>query len=152
MITNDQLAEMGKKADKIIAEWSLGSLAGNLLPPPFDYIAVGSAIAKMGWEIAKVYNVDLTFGEIKRIGMLLAKGLGAVGAASYIGTGVFKWIPGVNVWVALLMQPPIVGAISWAAGRAYKRYFELILGNKKMSDKELQKFAEQAFLQRKKLL
>ena len=146
------MEERSSQADKIIAGWSLGGLVGNLLPPPFDSMAVGTAMAKMGWEIAKIYEVKMTFGEIKRIGMVLAKGLGAVAAASYIGTGVFKWVPGVNVWVALLMQPPIVGAMSYAAGQSYKRYFEVIQSKgKTLTDEELKKIAETAFLSRKKL-
>lgn len=152
MVKREQLKRMGEKADIIIIGWSFGALAGNLLPPPFDYMAVGTSIAKMGWEIAKVYEVDLTWGEIKRIGMILAKGLGAVSTASYIGTGLLKYVPGVNVWVALLMQPPIVGAMSYAAGQSYKKYFEVVLSGGKMSDEQLKVFAEKAFVQRKKAI
>lgn len=107
----------------------------------------------MGWEIAKIYEVDITWGEVKRIGMVLAKGLGAVAAASYVGTGLFKYVPGVNIWVALLVQPPIVGAMSYAAGQSYKKYFEIVLSKgKKLTDEEIRQIAESAFLSRKKIL
>lgn len=147
------LEEKSKKADKLIAGWSLGSLAGNLLPPPFDTMAVCTAVAKMGWEIAKIYEVDITWGEVKRIAMVLAKGFGAVATASYVGTGLFKYVPGVNIWVALLVQPPIVGAMSYAAGQSYKKYFEIVLSKgKKLTDEEIRQMAESAFLSRKKIL
>ena len=153
MLSKRELFERSQKADKVIAGWSLGTVAGNLLPPPFDYIVVGTAIAKMGWEIAKVYGVSPSWDEIKRIGMVLAKGLGAVAAASYVGTSALKWIPGLNIWVALLMQPPIVGAMSYAAGQSYKRYFEIILTEgRNLSNEDLKKIAESAFLSRKKVL
>lgn len=152
-VTTEELDQMGRRADKIIASWSLTSLAGNLLPPPFDSIAVGSSIAKMGWEIAKVYRVDIDLPELKRIGLILAKGLGAVAAASYIGSSVFKYVPGVNFWVALLMQPPIVGAMTYAAGQSYKQYFEIVLTDgKTLTDEQICKIAERAYLRRRKFV
>ena len=105
----------------------------------------------MGLKIAEIYNADITWSEIKRIGMLLAKGLGAVAAASYAGTSLLKYVPGVNIWVALLMQPPLVGAMTYAAGHSYKTYFEIVLTKgRKLTDDELKKLAEQAFMTRKK--
>lgn len=151
MVTDNELKRMGQEADQVIAGWSLGAVAGNLLPPPFDYIVVGTSIAKMGLKIAEIYDAQITWGEIKRVGMLLAKGLGAVAAASYMGTSLLKYIPGVNLWVGLLMQPPIVGAMTYAAGHSYKTYFEIVLTKgKKLTDDEIQRLAEQAFMTRKK--
>lgn len=153
MITETELKIMGERADEVIANWSLGALVGNLLPPPFDSIAVGTSIARMGLKIAEIYGAEISWDEIKRMGMLLAKGLGAVAAASYIGTGILKYIPGVNVWVALLMQPPIVGAMTYAAGHSYKTYFEIVLTKgKTLSDEDIQKLAEMAFMTRKKII
>lgn len=152
MVSEARLNTMNEKADKVIATSSLGSLAGNLLPPPFDSMAVGAAIARMGIEIAKAYEVEVTWDEMKRIGMILAKGLGAVATASYIGTGLFKYVPGVNVWVALLVQPPIVGAMTYAAGQSYKQYFITMhrgLGN--LTEEQLKDIASKAFLARKHL-
>lgn len=152
MVSEYELKKMGELADEVIANWSLGALVGNLLPPPFDYIAVGTSIAKMGLKIAEIYNADITWDEIKRVGMLLAKGLGAVAAASYAGSSLLKYIPGVNIWVGLLMQPPIVGAMTYAAGYSYKSYFEVVLTKGRMlSDEEIKRLAERAFMTRKKL-
>ena len=151
MVSDYELKRMGEEADKVISGWSLGAVIGNLLPPPFDYLAVGTSIARMGLKIAEIYRADISWDEIKRVGMILAKGLGAVAAASYVGSSVFKYIPGVNVWVCLLMQPPIVGAMTYAAGQSYKAYFEIVLTNgKKLSDEQIRKLAEQAFMTRKK--
>lgn len=151
MISDFELKRMGEQADEVIRNWSLGAVAGNLLPPPFDYIAVGTSISKMGLKIAEIYNAEITWDEIKRVGMLLAKGLGAVAAASYAGSSLLKYIPGVNVWVGLLMQPPMVGAMTYAAGHSYKTYFEIVLTKgKKLTDEEIKRLAEQAFMTRKK--
>jgi hypothetical protein len=33
----------------------------------------------------------------------------------------------VNVWVALLVQPPVVGAVAYAAGHAFKQYYHAVV-------------------------
>lgn len=153
MITDNELKEMAARADEVVANWSLGALVGNLLPPPFDYLAVGTAIAKMGLKLAEIYQADITWSEIKRVGMLLAKGLGAVAAASYAGSSLLKYIPGMSIWVGLLMQPPVVGAMTYAAGQSYKRYFEIVKTNgRKLTDEEIKWLAERAFMTRKKII
>lgn len=138
------IEEKRKQANKVIAGWSVGSLVGNLLPPPFDLMCVAGAYAKMGWEIAKVYGVVIDFDELRRIAKVMLKGILAVGAAAHIGTGIFKWVPGVNVAVALLIQPPIVAATSYAVGQGYKQYFEFRLNGKNLSDEEVREIAEKA--------
>lgn len=136
---------MNNKADEVIAGWSFGSLAGNLLPPPFDMMAVASAFAAMGYQLSKVYEVPTTLGEMKRIGKVIAKGIASVSGAAYIGTSIFKYIPGVNIWVALLVQPVMVGAMSYCAGKTYKNYFEFHITNgHNLTDSELRKIAEKA--------
>jgi len=57
--------------------------------------------------------------------MSMAKGIGGVLAASYVGTGLLKHDPGVNIWVALLIQPPMVAAVSYSVESAFKQYFHL---------------------------
>jgi uncharacterized protein (DUF697 family) len=139
------LAKMSKKADEVIAGWSFGSLAGNLLPPPFDMMAVGSAFAAMGYQLSKVYEVPTTLGEMKRIGKVIAKGIASVSGAAYVGTSIFKYVPGVNIWVALLMQPVMVGAMAYSAGKTYKDYFEFhITKGENLSDSEIRTIAEKA--------
>lgn len=61
MISDFELKRMGEQADEVIRNGSLGAVAGNLLPPPFDYIAVGTSISKMGLKIAEIYNAEITW-------------------------------------------------------------------------------------------
>ena len=112
---------MDQEADKVIAGWTFGALAANLLPPPFDYIAVGAVFAKMGSKLGTVYEFPMNWKQLRSIGKAIGKGVAGVAAAAYVGTGIFKYIPGVNIWVALLIQPPIVAAIAYSAGKAFKR-------------------------------
>lgn len=151
LVTVDQqtLEQMDERADKIIAGWSLGSLVANLLPPPFDYLAVGASFAKMGVSLGEVYEIPISMGALKSIGKAIAKGVGGVAGASYIGTGLFKYIPGVNLWVALLIQPPIVAAVSYSAGKAFKEYYHLKRsGGKDLTPDEMRSLAEHALKER----
>lgn len=126
-ITPEKLEMMNKSADKAIIGWTFGAFAANLLPPPFDIIAVGAVFAKLGKKMGEIYGVDVSYDLLMKMGRSMAKGIGAVVAASYIGSGLFKYIPGVNIWVALLIQPPIVAAISYSVGHAFKEYFNVYL-------------------------
>lgn len=144
-----KLGKMDEKADEVITGWSFGSLAGNLLPPPFDMLAVASAFGAMGFKLSKVYEVPTTKGEMVRIGKVIAKGIASVTGAAYVGTSIFKYIPGVNIWVALLMQPVMVGAMAFSAGKTYKEYFHFrISQGKELTDEELRSIAEVALKKR----
>lgn len=121
------IEQQNEAADSVIANWSFVALAANLLPPPFDTIAVGSVFARMGGRLAEVYDVEMSWHVLRSIGFSVAKGVGAVATAAYIGTSLFKYVPGVNLWAALLIQPPIVAAIAYSVGHAFKRYYQIML-------------------------
>lgn len=87
-------------------------------------MAVVSAMAKMGYDIAMIYeDVKMDKNELLRLAKIIFKGASSVGLAANIGTSLLKYIPGVNVAVALLIQPPIVMALTYTAGKSYKKYF-----------------------------
>jgi uncharacterized protein (DUF697 family) len=127
MISETELESMDKIANKAIAGWSFGALAANLLPPPFDMIAVGTVFAKLGTRIGEIYGVTVNWDVIKNIGLSMAKGIGVVIGAGYVGTGLLKYVPGVNLAVALLIQPPMVAAVSVSVGNAFKKYYRVYL-------------------------
>lgn len=144
-VSNSELMEMDERADTIIRNWSFGALAANLLPPPFDYIAVGASFARMGARLGEVYGEKISWPILKKIGKAIAKGVGAVIGASYIGTGLLKYVPGVNFWVALLVQPPLVAAVAWSAGSAFKQYYHVKLSDgRDLSPEEMRDLAESA--------
>jgi len=142
----EKVRQMDEKADAVIAGWSLGAFAANLLPPPFDTMAIGAVFAKLGADIGEVYGVTFNWGKLVDIGKVIGTGVGGVAAASYVGTGLLKWIPGVNVWVALLIQPPIVAAISYAAGNTFKNYYRIhITEGRDLTPDEIKEMAESHF-------
>ena len=117
----EALGAMDEKADQIIARWSFAALAVNLAPPPFDVVAVGAVFAKMGQRLASIYGVQMNRTVLRDLGVAIASGTGTVFAGYYVGTGLMKYIPGVNIWIALLVQPPVVGALAYASGHTFKQ-------------------------------
>lgn len=149
MYSVKQIQIMDEKADRAIANWSFAALGANLLPPPFDMMAVGTVFAKMGARLGEIYDVTVNWSVLKSLGLSIAKGVGSVIAASYIGTGLLKYVPGVNVWVALLVQPPMVAAVASSAGYAFKEYYHaLITEGSDLTPEQVRELAEIA-LQKK---
>ncbi|MBD1855498.1 MULTISPECIES: hypothetical protein [Leptolyngbya] len=146
MAWQENVRKMDEQADTIIAGWSFGALAANLLPPPFDTMVVGAVFAKLGADIGEVYGVTFNWDKLLDIGKVIATGVGGVAAASYVGTGLLKWIPGVNVWVALLIQPPMVAAIAYAAGNTFKNYYRIhITEGRDLTPEEIKEMAKSHF-------
>ena len=144
-----RLAAMDRQADRVIAGWTFGGLAANLLPPPFDMIAVSAAFARMGQRLARVYDVEITARELWPLAKAMVKGITGVALAAHIGTGIFKYVPGVNLWVALLIQPPIVAAIAYSAGSSFKAYYRVLkTEGRTLSPEEMQKLATNALRKR----
>jgi uncharacterized protein (DUF697 family) len=114
---------MDEEANVVIKKWTFGGLVANLLPPPLDSVAVAGAFARMGVRLGDVYGVPMTIGELKPIGKAMAKGVGTVTIGGKVGTDLLKFVPGVNIWVALLIQPPIVAAVAYSVGHAFKQYY-----------------------------
>lgn len=142
----EEVQQMDAKADKIIAGWSFGALAANLLPPPFDTMAVGAVFAKLGAALGSVYGVTLSWDALVDIGKAIATGIGGVVTASWVGTGLFKYIPGVNLWVALLIQPPMVAALAYAAGNVFKEYYRIhITEGRDLTPEQIKKMAKAHF-------
>ena len=138
-----KLTKMDKEADKVISSWTFKTLAGNLLPPPLDTLIVGAAFARMGQKIGDIYGVKMDWDHLVKMGKAMVKGVGAVAGASYVGTSMLKYVPGVNIWVALLVQPPIVAAITYSVGNAFKQYYYVhITTGKDMTPEQMRKTAE----------
>jgi len=88
-------------------------------------MAVSAVFAKLGATIGNVYGVSLSWDALVDISKVIATGVGSVAVASLAGTSLLKWFPGINIWVALLIQPPIVAAIAYSAGNTFKNYYRV---------------------------
>jgi len=149
----ETLQRMDEQADRIIGHWSFAALGANILPPPFDMFAVGTVFASMGGHIARIYGVQMSRSVLRDLGVAIAKGMGGVLTAFYVGTGLLKYVPGVNVWVALLVQPPVVGAIAYAAGHAFKQYYHaVVIEGRALTAAQVGALATQALREKLKFL
>src|SRR5262249_37596248 len=119
----EALDRMDEEADGVIAHWSFAALGAKVLPPHFDMLAVWGVFAVVGARIGSFYGVQMSRPVLRDLGVAVANGIGGVLAAYYVGWGFLKYIPGVNVWIALLVQPPVVGAVAYAAGHVFKLYY-----------------------------
>lgn len=146
MTWQEDVKLMDEQADALIAGWSFGAFAANLLPPPFDTLAVATVFAKLGAAIGEVYGVKLSWDTLMDMSKAISTGVGSVIAAAWVGTSLFKYIPGVNLWVALLVQPPIVAALAYAAGNSFKDYYRIhITEGRDLTPEQIQEMAKAHF-------
>ena len=71
--------ELDKKADLIVARYSVVSAAMNILPLPFDVMGVTGTFSKMATELAGIYQVIVSNKRARQMGWAIARhhGLGA---------------------------------------------------------------------------
>jgi uncharacterized protein (DUF697 family) len=115
--------ELDRKANLIIARYTVISTASNILPFGLDIIAVTATFTKLSTELAGVYQVIVSNKRARQMGWAIATTTGTVLGAAYAGSRVAKLIPG-GYFFGVLVQAPIVGAVAWAAGDALKGYFK----------------------------
>jgi uncharacterized protein (DUF697 family) len=120
-------AELDERADRIIMKYSVVGGAWNLLPTPFDVLATTGTFSKMATELASVYGVMIPGSRARQIGSAIATGtasvMGTAMGIAYVGSRLLKYVPGYGFGVSLLVQAPMVGAVSYAAGETLKDYF-----------------------------
>lgn len=121
-------SELDERADRIILKYSIVGGAVNVLPTPFDVLATTGTFSKMATELASVYGVMMPGTRARQIGSAIATGtasvMGSTMGIAYVGSRLLKYVPGYGFGVSLLVQAPMVGAISFAAGETLKDYFQ----------------------------
>jgi uncharacterized protein (DUF697 family) len=115
--------DLDRKADLIVARYAVVSAAWNILPPPADVIGVTATFSKMTTELAGVYQVIVSSKRARQMGWAIATTTASVLGITYAGSRLVRLIPG-GYLPSLLIQAPIIGAVSWAAGDALKGYFK----------------------------
>jgi len=138
---DERLRESDKKADMLTRRFAIGAGMVNLMPFPADTIAVGLVFARMGQKIAKAYDVRFDRQILRTAGITMAEGVLAAVGASWGGTSLLKMIPGLSVWVGLLIQPPLVAAIAYSVAATWKYYFHVVsAGGRGPDGAELREF------------
>jgi uncharacterized protein (DUF697 family) len=115
--------DLDRKANLIIARYTVISAASNILPFGLDVAAVTLAFTKLTTELAGVYQVIVSNKRARQMGWAIATTTGTVLGAAYAGSRLAKFIPG-GYFFGVLVQAPIVTAVAWAAGDTLKGYFK----------------------------
>ncbi|MBC8104107.1 MAG: DUF697 domain-containing protein [Cytophagales bacterium] len=115
--------ELDRKANLIIARYTVISTASNILPFGLDVVAVTATFTKLTTELAGVYQVIVSNKKARQMGWAIATTTGTVLGAAFGASRLAKLIPG-GYFFGVLVQAPIVGAVAWAAGDALKGYFK----------------------------
>ena len=53
-----------------------------------------------------------------------------------------KYVPGVNIWMALVIETDVVTAITESVGTAFKEYFHALLNSDSMSMEQVKSIAK----------
>src|SRR5712691_1352136 len=128
--------ELDQRADRIIMKYSVVGGAWNLLPTPFDVMGTTGTFSKMATELASVYGVMIPGQRARQIGSAVATGTASVMGVSYLGSRLLKFVPGYGFGLSLLVQAPVVGIISYAAGETLKDYFRKAKEGRDLTIKE----------------
>lgn len=115
--------DLDRKANLIVARYTVVSTASNILPFGLDMVAVTASFTKMTTELAGVYQVIVSAKRARQMGWAIATTTGTVLGAAYAGSRIAKFIPG-GYLVGVAVQAPLVGAVAWAAGDTLKDYFK----------------------------
>ena len=116
-------SELDQRADRIVMKYSVVGGAWNLLPMPFDVMGATGTFSKMATELASVYGVMIPGARSRQIGSAIATGTASIMGISYLGSRLLKFVPVYGFGLSLLVQAPIVGVVSYAAGETLKDYF-----------------------------
>lgn len=140
-----QLVTMDACADEAISNWSIGAVAANILPPPFAEKALGTVFTKVVEDLSNIYERKGDLPRSQDIGNITRELIevwkdeqnGKTAYNSYL-----KYIPGINIWFALVMQPEMVTAITESVGDAFKKYFHALLESSDLPMEEVTKIAK----------
>jgi uncharacterized protein (DUF697 family) len=122
-------AALEKKANLVIGTYTAVSAVVNVLPMPFDVMAVTGTFSRMASELSGIYQVSITQKRARQMGWAIASStstvLGMTYGVSWVASRViraFALVPYIYL-IASAAQMPIVAAIVWSAGDTLKSYF-----------------------------
>ena len=122
--TSEQVWAFDRRADRLIRKYILASV-GTAAIPFADIAAAAFVYASMGQKIGRVYGVDVDRGARKRIAIAMASGVGAVAVTWLAAFNAFKAAPGFGFALSFALEAPLLSAITYAAGSAWKYYFRI---------------------------
>lgn len=112
------------QADKIIRNYSLGSIVPSLIPVPMlDLAAVTGIQLKMLHSLAQTYGVEFKEEFSRSAIAALIGGTVSLSTARVVSSAV-KAIPGIGSMVGAVVMPIINGGTTYAIGKVFVQHFE----------------------------
>jgi uncharacterized protein (DUF697 family) len=123
-VVEKEILNKSEQADKIVRNYSLGSIVPSLLPVPMlDLVAVTGIQLKMLQSLAHTYGVEFK-QEFGRSAMTsLIGGTVALSTARVVSSAV-KAIPIVGSLVGAAVMPVVNGSTTYAIGKVFTQHFE----------------------------
>lgn len=112
------------QANKIVRNYSLGSIVPSLIPVPMlDLAAVTGIQLKMLQSLAQTYGIEFKQEFGRAAITALIGGTVALSTARVVSSAV-KAIPGVGSLVGAFTMPAINGGTTYAIGKVFTQHFE----------------------------
>lgn len=123
-VENASMASRREQADKVVRNYSLGSIVPSLLPVPMlDLVAVTGVQLKMLHSLAKTYGAEFK-EEFGRSAITSLIGGTAALSMSRVVSSAVKAIPGVGSIIGAATMPIVNSGTTYAIGKVFTQHFE----------------------------
>lgn len=116
--------ENGAIADKVIRNYSLGSIVPSLIPVPVvDLVAVTAVQLKMLDSLSKTYDVPFKEQAARAAITALVGSTVSLGTSRIVASAM-KIIPVFGQLASAATMPVVNGGVTYAIGKVFKKHFE----------------------------
>lgn len=123
VVEKEGLSKSGQ-ADKIVRNYSLGSIVPSLLPVPMvDLVAVAGIQLKMLHSLAQTYGVEFK-EELGRSAIASLIGGTVALSVARVASSAVKAIPVIGSMVGAVTMPVVNGGTTYALGKVFIQHFE----------------------------
>ena len=148
-IDKQDLERMDAQAERAIANRSLSALMVNMLPPPLVQRGLGRVVFEIGEDLSKIYDVEKNTPLFRDTAVAVVGDLTRAyksqpdDSQSYLEQ--LKYIPGVNIWVGMMMQPHTATAVARSVGDAFKEFFRAQVEKQPINPQDIAQTAATSF-------
>lgn len=112
------------QADKIVRNYSLGSIVPSLIPVPIiDLAAVTGIQLKMLQSLSKTYDIEFK-QEFARSAIAALIGSTVALSTARVVSSAVKMIPGIGSLMGAVTMPVVNGATTYGIGKVFTQHFE----------------------------
>lgn len=133
---------MDAYADRVISNWSVGAVAANILPGRFSEKALGNVFNKVVVDLSNVYERKENLPASQEIGDMTQELIKVCKTGQGSKNDYLKYVPGVNIWMALVIEPEVVTAMTESVGTAFKQYFHALWTNTQLPMEQVKDIAK----------